>query len=67
MRCAYVLGVMSLYWVLGLIPEAVTALIPIALFPVLGILSTSEACAPYMKVSLSLRHRNVLICSIYSN
>ena len=33
---------MALYWMLDLLPLAITALIPVAMFPLLGILGTSE-------------------------
>lgn len=42
---------MSLFWLFGLAADAVTALLPIALFPLLGVISTGKACLPYMKVS----------------
>lgn len=40
---------MATFWMLEPIPLAATALMPVALFPLLGILSTSEACIPFMK------------------
>ena len=46
---------MSLYWLFGLAPDAVTALLPIALFPLLGVISTGQSCLPYMKVSSEVR------------
>lgn len=40
MKCAFVLLVMATYWVFEVMPVAVTSLIPIAAFPLLGLMST---------------------------
>ena len=40
MRCLYVLAIMATYWMTSVYPLAITSLIPVALFPLLGILST---------------------------
>ena len=40
MRCLYVLTIMATYWMTSVFPLAITSLIPVALFPLLGILST---------------------------
>ena len=40
MRCLYVLAIMATYWMTSVFPLAITSLIPVALFPLLGILST---------------------------
>ncbi|MCL4214778.1 MAG: SLC13 family permease [Gemmatimonadales bacterium] len=45
-----VLGVavwMSIWWITECLPLAVTALLPIALFPLLGVASTRDAAAPF--------------------
>ncbi|XP_025989688.2 protein I'm not dead yet, partial [Solenopsis invicta] len=47
-RCAYVILLMGGYWVTDCFPMAVTSLIPVVLFPALGILSTADTCACYM-------------------
>ncbi len=47
---AAVLGVaawMAIWWITECLPLAVTALLPIALFPALGVASTREATAPF--------------------
>jgi len=48
-RCAYVAIIMAIYWMLELLPLPVTSLIPVALFPLLGVLSTQEVSMCYMK------------------
>ncbi|EZA59521.1 Protein I'm not dead yet, partial [Ooceraea biroi] len=47
-RCAYVVLMMAGYWVTDAFPMAVTSLIPVVMFPALGILSTADTCACYM-------------------
>lgn len=39
---------MAAYWICECFPMAVTSLIPIVLFPMLGVLSTAETCSCYM-------------------
>ena len=46
-RLAGVATLMAAWWVLEAIPLAATALLPIVLFPALGILTVSETTAPY--------------------
>ncbi|XP_001654056.2 protein I'm not dead yet [Aedes aegypti] len=48
-RCLYVVIVMSLLWVTEALPLPITSMLPIVLFPLLGILSTSKTCMVYMK------------------
>lgn len=46
-RLAAVTVLMAVYWVTQPIPIAATSLIPLALYPLLGILSASDACRGY--------------------
>ncbi|KAG7155138.1 Solute carrier family 13 member 3-like [Homarus americanus] len=48
-RCAYVIIVMAVYWITEALPLAVTALVPIFAFPLLGVLSTAAVCQVYLK------------------
>lgn len=46
-RTAAVAVLMSVWWLTETIPLAATALLPLALFPALGVLSAADAAAPY--------------------
>ncbi|XP_042233566.1 solute carrier family 13 member 5-like isoform X2 [Homarus americanus] len=48
-RCGYVITIMAVYWMTEALPLAITALIPVFAFPLLGILSTGSVCIVYMK------------------
>ena len=42
---------MAVYWMTEVIPMAVTAMLPIVIFPWLGVLDTRKACQNYFKVN----------------
>ena len=46
---------MAVYWVTEALPVAATALLPLVIFPMLGLLPSSVVCKSYIKV-LSLIH-----------
>ncbi|XP_029468160.1 solute carrier family 13 member 3 [Rhinatrema bivittatum] len=46
-RCLFVVLLMALYWCTEALPLAVTALLPIILFPFLGILPSNKVCPQY--------------------
>ncbi|EDS43693.1 I'm not dead yet [Culex quinquefasciatus] len=48
-RCLYVVIVMSFLWVTEALPLPITSMLPIVLFPLMGILSTGQTCMVYMK------------------
>ncbi|XP_057373829.1 Na(+)/citrate cotransporter-like isoform X3 [Daphnia carinata] len=61
---------MALYWMTEALPLAVTSLLPVVLFPLLGIMSTGKVCTAYMKetnmmfigglmVALTIEHCNL--------
>lgn len=45
----YVVLIMAVFWVLELLPLPVTSMLPIVLFPTMGILDSDKTCAAYMK------------------
>ncbi|XP_031786139.1 protein I'm not dead yet-like isoform X2 [Nasonia vitripennis] len=47
-RCAFVVLLMAMFWVTESIPLPMTSLLPLVLFPSLGILSTADTCLCYM-------------------
>ncbi|CAL8118537.1 unnamed protein product [Orchesella dallaii] len=48
-KCAYVVILMAVFWMVEAIPLAVTSLIPMVLFPLLGIQDTGRVSKNYMK------------------
>ncbi|VDO92420.1 unnamed protein product [Soboliphyme baturini] len=47
-KCFFVVLLVGIYWLFEALPLAVTALLPIVLYPMLGILSADETCKSYM-------------------
>lgn len=46
--CLFVLILMAIYWATEAIPLAITAMIPVVLFPLMGIMSTANTCKFFM-------------------
>ena len=53
-KCAYVGLLMALCWMLELMPLAITALLPVALFPILGVASTAYVSVQYLNKTCML-------------
>ncbi|KAM3935010.1 solute carrier family 13 member 2 [Leptodactylus fuscus] len=47
--CGYVIIVMALFWCTEALPLAVTALFPVVLFPMMGIMDSTATCSQYLK------------------
>lgn len=50
-KCGFVIILMALYWCTECLPLAVTALLPVVLYPMLGIMQASEVAVQYLKDS----------------
>uniref|UniRef100_A0A8C9XBK0 Solute carrier family 13 member 2 n=1 Tax=Sander lucioperca TaxID=283035 RepID=A0A8C9XBK0_SANLU len=50
-KCGYAIILMALYWCTECMPLAVTALLPIVLFPMMGIMKAGEVSIEYLKDS----------------
>ncbi|KAG1970034.1 solute carrier family 13 member 2 [Pimephales promelas] len=48
-RCGYVIILMALFWCTECIPLAITALLPVILFPMMGIMESEKVCVQYLK------------------
>lgn len=48
-KCGYVVCIMAIYWMTEVVPLPVTSLLPVVLFPLLGVLSTEAICMAYLK------------------
>ncbi|GFR04001.1 hypothetical protein TNCT_588591 [Trichonephila clavata] len=53
-KCAYIILWMAVYWVLEPVHLTLTALLPVVLMPMLGILSEAEVTSNYMKEVLMM-------------
>lgn len=60
-RCMYVVLIMSMYWVTEAIPLPVTSMLPMVLFPVLGVLDTDRTCMMYMKETMLMFIGGIII------
>ncbi|KFZ69472.1 Solute carrier family 13 member 2, partial [Podiceps cristatus] len=48
-ECGYVIIVMALFWCTEALPLAVTALLPVLLFPLMNIMDSTKVCQEYLK------------------
>ncbi|RCN43804.1 hypothetical protein ANCCAN_10193 [Ancylostoma caninum] len=53
-RCIYCILLISSFWIAEVVPIGITSLLPVFLFPVLGISSAKEICLVYFKDSIVL-------------
>jgi len=50
-KCGFVILVMAVFWVTDAVPLPVTALLPVILLPLFGIMTTDQVCITYLKES----------------
>ena len=55
--------VMAVYWTLELLPLPVTSLLPVVLFPLLGVADTNSTAMVYMKVAVATMNIYLLLNS----
>ncbi|XP_051959587.1 solute carrier family 13 member 2-like [Xyrauchen texanus] len=48
-KCGFAIILMALYWCTECMPLAITALLPVILFPMMGIMTSGEVCVQYLK------------------
>uniref|UniRef100_H3ATI3 Solute carrier family 13 member 2 n=1 Tax=Latimeria chalumnae TaxID=7897 RepID=H3ATI3_LATCH len=48
-KCGFVIILMALYWCTEALPLAVTALLPVVLFPMMEIMTSDQVCMQYLK------------------
>ncbi|XP_052862119.1 protein I'm not dead yet-like [Anopheles cruzii] len=53
-RCMYVVAVMAVFWITEALPLPITSMLPIVLFPMMGILGTNQTCMMYMKDTMMM-------------
>jgi len=63
MRTAAIAGLMAVWWVTEAIPIPATALLPLALFPTLGVMQMSDAAAPYANDMVYLQMGGFLLAA----
>ena len=54
---------MAIYWTTEAIPLPVTALLPVVLFPLFGIMDTGKVCTAYMKETNVLAYKTFIFKS----
>jgi len=52
MRCFYAVMIMVIFWITEALPLAITALLPLVLFPTMSIAPSKDVAATYIKVIL---------------
>lgn len=63
-RCGYAIILMALYWCTECMPLAVTALLPVILFPMMGIMKGGDVGSFF---STSVLHKYILITQHSNN
>ncbi|XP_006559632.1 protein I'm not dead yet isoform X4 [Apis mellifera] len=67
MRCLYVIGLMAMFWMTEVLPLPITGLIPIFLYPLMGIMSTGDTCMCYMNDTTMMFIGSMVIAIVIEN
>ncbi|XP_025089144.1 solute carrier family 13 member 2-like isoform X1 [Pomacea canaliculata] len=62
-KCAYVVIVMAVYWISECVPMSATALLPLVLFPLLGVLPGSITAKEYMSDTLMMSLGGLIVAT----
>jgi len=54
-KCAYIIIIMAVYWCTEVIPLAVTSLIPVVFFPLLGVQSSKKVRSSSCSIQICYR------------
>lgn len=60
-RCMYVVLLMAVFWVTEALPLPITSMLPMVLFPLMGILDTEKTCMMYMKETMLMFIGGIII------
>ncbi|XP_036148964.1 protein I'm not dead yet isoform X2 [Monomorium pharaonis] len=67
MRCFYIVGLMAMFWVTEVLPLPITGMIPVVLYPLMGIMSTNETCLCYMNDTTMMFLGSLVIAVVIEN
>lgn len=67
MKCLYVVALMAMFWVTEVLPLPVTGMIPVVLYPLMGIMSTNETCLCYMNDTTMMFLGSLVIAVVIEN
>lgn len=66
-KCLYVIAIMAMYWVTESLPLPITGMIPVVLYPLLGILNTSDTCDAYINDTTLMFLGSLIIAVVIEN
>ncbi|XP_074109353.1 protein I'm not dead yet [Cotesia typhae] len=66
-KCLYVIAIMAMYWVTESLPLPITGMIPVVLYPLLGILNTGATCDAYINDTTLMFLGSLIIAVVIEN